>query len=175
MIGTIVKLVLGVVVIGAVAVGVAAVVPSPSTCTADAAPGVAATAQAKWDAWASGSGGQSVTFTEGDATAVLRAHLGTGTPLVDPVVHFCDDGTAQVSFGFKAGPLTLHGAADGTISPASPLSVTVSSIRVGALPSAVSDPIANTVKGVATDAGSLGLAGPVKTVAVTKGQAVVAK
>jgi hypothetical protein len=174
-IGTIVKLLLGVVVIGAVVVGVAAVVPSPSTCTADAPAGTAATAQAQWDAWASGTGGQSVTFTEGDATAVLRAHLGTDTPLVDPVVHFCADGTAQVSFGFKAGPLTLHGAADGTISATSPLSVAVTSIRVGALPSAVSDPIVNTVKGVATDAGSLGLAGPVRTVTVTKGQVVVAK
>lgn len=175
MIGTIVKLILGVVVIGAVVVGVAAVVPSPSTCTAEATPGTAATAQAKWDAWAGGSGGSSVTFTEGDATAILRAHLGTGTPLVDPVVHFCADGTAQVSFGFKAGPMTLRGAADGTISATSPLSVTVTSVRVGALPSAVSDPIVNAVKGVASDAGSLGLVGPVQTVTVTKGQVVVAK
>jgi pectate lyase len=177
-IGTIVKLILGVVVIGAVVVGVAAVVPSPSTCTVDAPWGTAGTAQAKWDAWAGGSGGSggsSVTFAEGDATAILRAHLGTTTPLVDLVVHFCADGTAQVSFGFKAGPMTLHGAADGTISATSPLSVAVTSVRVGALPSAVSDPIVNAVKGVATDAGSLGLAGPVKTVTVTKGQVVVAK
>ncbi|MFN8630354.1 MAG: hypothetical protein U0838_08530 [Chloroflexota bacterium] len=174
MVGTIIKLVLGVVVIGAVGVGVAAVVPSPSTCTTDVAPGSASDAQAKWDGSANGSAA-SVTFTEADATAVLRSHLGKDTPLADPVVHFCADGTAQVSFGIKAGPVTLHSVADGTISPTSPLSVKVTAIRVGALPTAISDPVVNAVKGVATDAGSLGLAGPVKSVTVTKGQAVVAK
>lgn len=174
MVGAIVKLVLGVVVIGGAVGVVATVVPTPSTCTPDAVATSAKDAQARWDAWAGGSG-TSVTFTEGDATAVLRDRLGADTRLVDPVVHFCGDGTAQVSFGFKAGPATLHGVADGTISPTSPLSVKITTVRVGALPSALSDPVVNAVKGVATDAGSLGLAGPVKTVTVTRGQVVVAR
>ena len=49
------------------------------------------------------------------------------------------------------------------------------SARYIATGSLVFAPIVNAVKGVASDAGSLGLVGPVQTVTVTKGQVVVAK
>ena len=173
MIGTIVKIVLGVVVIGAAAVAVLTIVPTPSTCTPGTTVPATSNAQARWDAWAKASAPASVTFTEADASAVLRAHLGSASPISDPVVHFCGDGTAQVSFGYKVGPATVKGVAEGTITATSPLTVDVAAIRVGGLPSSVTAPIVDTIKGIASDATSLGLAGPVKTVKVTTGQVVV--
>ncbi len=173
MIGTIIKIVLGVIVIGVVAVAVLSIVPTPSTCTPAATVPATSDAQARWDAWTKASAPSSVTFTEADASAVLRAHLGTASPVSDPVVHFCGDGTAQVAFGYQVGPATVKGVAEGTISATSPLTVDVTAIRVGGLPSAVTAPVLSTIKGIASDAASLGLAGPVKAVKVSTGQVVV--
>jgi len=170
---TIIKIVLGVAVVGVVAVAVLSIVPTPATCTPGTSLAATSDAQARWDAWAKASAPVTVTFTEADATSVLRGHLGAASPISDPVVHFCGDGTAQVEFGYKIGPATVKGVAEGTISATSPLTVDVTAIRVGGLPSSVTAPVVDTIKGIAKDAGSLGLAGPVKTVKVSTGQVVV--
>ena len=93
----------------------------------------------------------------------------------EPVVHFCADGTAQVSFTYPAGPVSIKGLATGAVEPTSPLSVTVTSIQVGGLPSAVTDPIVGSIRDIAADASSLGLVGPVESVVVTEGQAVISQ
>lgn len=172
MIGKVLAVVLGVVVVGVVVVGFLAVVPSPATCTPDAAVGSAEEARAKWDAWASAAAPATVTFTEGEATAVLRDQ-GTDLAISDPVVHFCADGTAQLSFTYALGPVPVKGVATGSVESTSPLSVTVTSIAVGGLPSAVTDPVIGSIKDVASEASSLGLVGPVNSVTVTEGQVTV--
>jgi len=174
MIGKVVAIVLGVVVIGVVVVGFLAVVPSPATCTPDVAVSATSDARSRWDAWAAAAAPASVTFTEADATAVLREQ-DRDLAIKDPVVHFCSDGTAQVSFTYPLGPLTIKGVATGTIGSMSPLSVTVTSIAVGGLPSAVTDPVVGSIKDVASQASSLGLAGPVKDVKVSQGQVTVSQ
>lgn len=172
MIAKVLALVVGVVVVGAAAVSVLLVVPSPSTCTPDAAVGSAAEARAKWEAWASAAPPATVTFTEGDATAVLRDQ-GRDLAITDPVVHFCADGTAQLSFSYALGPVPVKGVATGTVESTSPLSVTVTSIAIGGLPSAATDPFVGAIRDVASDASSLGLVGPVNSVQVSEGQVTV--
>ena len=174
MIGKVVGIVLGVVVVGVVVVGFLAVVPSPATCTPDVAVAAASDALSRWDAWAAADPPASVTFTEADATAVLREQ-NTALAIKDPVVHFCSDGTAQLSFTYPLGPITIKGVAIGTVESISPLAVTVTSIAIGGLPSAVTDPVVGTVKDVVEQASSLGLAGPVKDVKIERGQVTVAQ
>jgi hypothetical protein len=172
MIAKVLAVVVGVVVVGAATVSILLVVPSPSTCTPDADVGSAAEARAKWEAWASASPPATVTFTEGEATAVLRDQ-GRDLSITDPVVHFCADGTAQLSFTYALGPVPVKGVATGTVESASPLSVVVTSIAIGGLPSAATDPLVGAVKDVASEAASLGLVGPVNSVQVTEGQVTV--
>ena len=172
MIGKVVAVILGVVVIGVVVVGFLAFVPSPSTCTPDAAAGDAAGAEARWEAWTTAGAGSSVTFTEAEATAILRSRR-PDLAIKDPVVHFCGDGSVQLSFSYPLGPVAVKGVATGTIEATSPLSVTVESVAIGGLPSAATDAVLGSVKQVASDASSLGLAGPVKSVAITQGTATI--
>ncbi len=174
MVGKVIALVLGIVIVGVVVVAFLAVVPSPATCTPDVAVGSVADARAKWDAWATKSPPASVTFTEADATAVLRDQA-KDLAIEDPVVHFCSDGTVQLSFTYPAGPVSVKGVATGTVEASSPLSVTVGSIAIGGLPSAVTDPVVGAVKDVASQASSLGLVGPVNAVQVTAGQATISQ
>jgi hypothetical protein len=177
MIGKVFGIVLGVVVIGVVVVGFLAVVPTPATCTPDVAASggsVASDARSRWDAWTATSAPASVTFTEADATAILRDQ-NPDTAIKDPVVHFCSDGTAQVSFSYPLGPITIKGVATGTIGSMSPLSVTVTSIAIGGLPSAVTDPVVGSIRDIASQASSLGLAGPVKDVTVSRGQVTISQ
>ena len=176
MIGKVVALILGVVVIGVVVVGFMAIVPSPATCTPDAAVAGTSDARSRWDAWAAKAPPASVTFTEADATAVLREQIqGQGLAIKDPVVHFCGDGTAQLSFTYQLGPVPIKGVAVGSVAATSPRGVTVSSIRIGGLPTAVTDPVVSAVKDVAAQAASLGLAGPVKVVKVSQGTATISQ
>ena len=174
MVGKVVALVLGVVVVGALVVAFLAVVPSPATCTPDVAVGSAADARAKWDAWAVKAPPASVTFTEADATAVLRDQA-KDLAIKDPVVHFCSNGTVQLSFTYPAGPLSIKGVATGTVQATSPLTVTIDTIAIGGLPSAVTDPVVGAVKDVASQASSLGLVGPVHAVQVSAGQATISQ
>lgn len=174
MVGKVIAVVLGVVVVGVVVVGFLAVVPSPSTCTPDVAAGDAADARARWDAWATSAAPATVTFTEADATATLRANA-PDLAIKDPVVHFCSDGTAQVSFTYPVGPITVKGVATGTVGSTSPLTVEVTSIAIGGLPSAVTDPVVGAVKDIAAKAASLGLEGPITGVSVSQGQVTVSQ
>ena len=176
MIGKVVALILGVVVIGVGVVGFMAIVPSPATCTPDATVAGTSDARNRWDAWAAKAPPASVTFTEADATAVLREQIqGQGLAIKDPVVHFCGDGTAQLSFTYQLGPVPIKGVAVGSVAATSPRGVTVSSIRIGGLPTAVTDPVVSAVKDVAAQAASLGLAGPVKVVKVSQGTATISQ
>jgi hypothetical protein len=174
MIGKVIGIVLGVVVVGVVVVGFLAIVPSPATCTPDVAASAASDARSRWEAWAATAAPASVTFTEADATAVLRDQ-NPGLAIKDPVVHFCSDGTAQLSFTYPLGPVTIRGVATGTVESTSPLAVTVTSIAIGGLPTAVTDPIVGSIKDVAAQASSLGLTGPVKDVTVSRGQVTVSQ
>jgi hypothetical protein len=175
-IGVLLKVVLGVLVIGAGVAVVATIVPTPTACTPDVTASSASDAVERWDAWASGPAPASVTFTEADATAVLREHIaGTDVPLVDPVVHFCSDGSVEVSFAASVGPVSAHGLATGTIAAASPLSIDVTSIQVGALPDALGQLVVGAIGDIAADASSLGLVGPVGAVEVTEGQVTVSQ
>jgi hypothetical protein len=174
MIGKVLAIVFGVVVVGAVVVGFLAVVPSPSTCTPDVAAGSAAEARAKWDAWAASGPPSDVTFTEADATAILREQS-PDLAIKDPVVHFCGDGTAQLSFSYPVGPVTVKGVATGTVGSTSPLSVGITSIAIGGLPSAMTEPVVGAVKDVAAKAASLGLEGPINAVSVSQGQVTVSQ
>jgi hypothetical protein len=174
MIGKVIGVVLGVVVVGVVVVGFLAIVPSPATCTPDVAASTASDARSRWEEWAAKAPPASVTFTEADATAVLRDQS-PDIAIKDPVVHFCSDGTVQVSFTYPLGPVTVKGVATGTIGSMSPLSVTVTGIAIGGLPSAVTAPVVGSIKDVASKASSLGLAGPVKDVKVSRGQVTVSQ
>jgi hypothetical protein len=174
MIGKVLAIVFGVVVVGAVVVGFLAVVPSPSTCTPDVAAGSAADARAQWDAWAAAAPPSDVTFTEADATAILRERS-PDLAIKDPVVHFCGDGTAQLSFSYPIGPVTVKAVATGTVGSTSPLSVEITSIAIGGLPSAITEPVVGAVKDVAAKAASLGLEGPINAVSVSQGQVTVSQ
>jgi len=174
MIGKVLATVFGVVVVGVVVVGFLAVVPSPSTCTPDAVAGSAADARAKWDGWASSAPPATVMFTEAEATAILREQS-PDLAIKDPVVHFCGDGTAQLSFSYPVGPVTVKGVATGTVASSSPLSVEITSIAIGGLPSAITAPVVGAVKDIAAQAASLGLEGPIDQVSVSQGQVAVSQ
>jgi hypothetical protein len=51
--------------------------------------------------------------------------------------------------------------------------VAVTSIAIGGLPSAVTDPLVGAIRDVASDASSLGLEGPVNSVQVSEGLVTV--
>ena len=97
-----------------------------------------------------------------------------GSAISDPVVHFCADGTAQVSFGYKAGPVTLKGVGEGTITP-----VAAGRRRDG--DPGRRAPVGGERRSSAPSRASRRMRrrwawrGPVKTVTVTKGQVVVAQ
>ena len=176
MIGRIVGLVLGVVVIGVVVVGFLAIVPTPATCTPDATVPATTDVQARWDAYAAAPPPATVTITEGEATALVQAQVQReNLAIKDPVVHFCSDGTAQLSFTYPVGPLSIKGVATGTVKTTSPVGVSVTSILVGGLPAAVTDPVVGAVKDIADKGSSLGLAGPVGSVQVSQGQVTVSQ
>jgi hypothetical protein len=172
MIGKVLATVLGVVVVGVLVVGFLAVVPSPSTCTPDATAASAADARAKWDGWASSAPPATVTFTDAEATAIVREQS-PDLAIKDPVVHFCGDGTAQLSFSYPVGP--VKGVATGTVASSSPLSVEITSIAIGGLPSAITEPVVGAVKDVVAEAASLGLEGPINGVSVSQGQVTVSQ
>ena len=174
MVGTIVKIVLGVAVVGVGVVAFLTFVPSPATCTPDAVSGSAVDARAKWDGWASSAPPATVTFTEAEATAIVREQS-PNLAIKDPVVHFCGDGTAQLSFSYPVGPVTVKGTATGTVASTSPLSVEITSIAIGGLPSAITEPVVGAVKDIAAEAASLGLEGPIHQVSVSQGQVTVSQ
>jgi hypothetical protein len=176
MIGLLVKLVLAVLLVGAGAAAVLTVTGSPAACTPDVQVPASAEAFARRQSFVDHRAPASVTSDEGDATAVLRDRLsGQGLPLRDPVVHFCKDGSAQVSFSAPAGPATIKALATGTVAATSPLWVQVTGIGLGGLPRAVTDPLGDALKDPTRDTTSLGLEGAVKTVVITEGKVRITK
>ena len=108
------------------------------------------------------------------STAIVREQS-PDLAIKDPVVHFCGDGTAQLSFSYPVGPVTVKGVAAGTVASSSPLSVQITSIAIGGLPSAITEPVVGAVKDVVAEAASLGLEGPINGVSVSQGQVTVSQ
>jgi hypothetical protein len=174
LLGLLIRIIMAGAAVATVVVVGLAVVPTPRPCTPDVALPVVSDVFARWDAFVRGAAPQQVRFDEAEATATLqRALEGAELPVSDVRVHFCADGTAQLAFTYRWGPVSAHALATGTLPAASPLRLSVDEVAIGGLPTVVTDPALDAARGLLDRVTSLSLVGPIDRVEVEAGSIVI--
>jgi hypothetical protein len=174
LLGLLIRIILAGAVVATVGVVGLAVLPTPRPCTPDVALPVVTDVSARWNAFVHGAAPQQVRFDEAETTLTLQRALGGAElPVSDVRVHFCADGTAQLTFTYRWGPVSAHGLATGTLPATSPLRLSVGQVVIGDLPTAVTDPAVDAARELVDRVTSLSLAGPIDRVEVDAGSIVI--
>jgi hypothetical protein len=172
--GALIRLILVAAVLGGGAVVVLAVAQTPKACTPEVAPARTNDVITQWQAFVRAGAPDQIRFDEAEATAALQAAMtGADLPVTDVRVHFCADGTAQLSFAYRVGPFAAHGLASCTVPPSSPLRLHITRVVIGAVPTALTDPIVGQLSDFLDPLTALSLSGPIDRVEIVAGAIVV--
>jgi hypothetical protein len=172
--GALIRLVLVAAVLGGAGVAVLAVSKTPEACTPDVALAKTNDVVTQWQAFVRAGAPDQIRFDEAEATAALQAAMsGADLPVSNVRVHFCADGTAELSFVYPLGPLAIHGLATATVPPSSPLHLDIGRVIIGAVPTALTDAVVGQFREFLDPLTALSLSGPIDRVEIVEGAIVI--